>query len=206
MRMSITQTANPEGRWSSRPLQVGLVVKSLLRPLRVKIPKSSEARNDFPLLRHHVGSIYEILQQRSRESVIGSNMYNPSHRSPAMKLPLILFLVLMPSAYPESSHEHWVATWTTAQPLIRQPPGPRPAAGFHNQTIRMIAHTSIGGSRLRVKLSNPFGSVPVTVGAAHVAMRRKDTEIVAGSDPPLSFHRKPGCTPAPGIVMLISPA
>jgi len=123
-----------------------------------------------------------------------------------MKLPLILFLVLIPSAYPESSHEHWVATWTTAQPLIRQPPGPRPAAGFHNQTIRMIAHTSIGGSRLRVKLSNPFGSVPVTVGAAHVAMRSKDTEIVAGSDRALSFNGKPGCTLGPGMVILSDPA
>src|SRR5260370_41145934 len=93
-----------------------------------------------------------------RESLIGSNMYNPTHRSPAMKLPLILFLVLIPSAYPESSHEHWVATWTTAQPLIRQPPGPRPPAqqAFHNQTVRMIVRTSIGGSRLRVNLSNPL--------------------------------------------------
>src|SRR5260370_33258947 len=105
-----------------------------------------------------------------RESLIGSNMYNPTHRSPAMKLPLILFLVLIPSAYPESSHEHWVAPWTTAQPLIRQPPGPRPAAGLHNQTIRMIAHTSIGGLPLHRHASNPIRPAAGTVRPAAVPL------------------------------------
>src|SRR5260370_34556228 len=100
-----------------------------------------------------------------------------------MKLSLILFLVLIPSAYPESSHEHWVATWTTAQPLIRQPPGPRPPAqqGFHNQTVRMIVRTSIGGSRLRVKLSNPFRRAAVTVAAPHVGLRSKYSRIAPAS-------------------------
>src|SRR5260370_34751724 len=107
-----------------------------------------------------------------------------------MKLSLILFLVLIPSAYPESSHEHWVATWTTAQPLIRQPPGPRPPAqqGFHNQTVRMIVRTSIGGSRLRVKPLNPFGGAAATVGGAHVAHSNKGCAIVAASGHAPSFY------------------
>lgn len=120
--------------------------------------------------------------------------------------PFILFLVLISSAYPESSREHWVATWTTAQPLIRPPAAPRPAASFHNQTVRMIVHTSIGGSRLRVKLSNPFGGAAVAVGAAHVALRAKDSEIVPASDRALSFNGKPGCTLGPGMVVLSDPA
>jgi lysophospholipase L1-like esterase len=122
--------------------------------------------------------------------------------------PLILFVLLISSAYPESSHEHWVATWTTPQPLIR-PPAPPPQAAiksFHDQTVRMIVHTSIGGSKLRVKLSNPFGAAAVTVGAAHVAMRSKDSEIVAGSGRALSFNGKPGCTLGPGMVILSDPA
>src|ERR1019366_6161254 len=81
--------------------------------------------------------------------------------------------------------EHWVATWTTAQLLARAPAAPPAAApppakqqpvgaqGFNNQTVRMIARTSIGGRRLRVNLSNAFGSQPLAVGAAHIAIRAK---------------------------------
>jgi lysophospholipase L1-like esterase len=140
-------------------------------------------------------------------------------------------------------NEHWVATWTTAQPLARymnartgtpQPaagqsaarPQPPPAApgqptaaerqafaaqqaiaaqGFSNQTIRMIVRTSIGGSRVRVKLANAFDSQPLAVGAAHIAIRGKDSEIAPGSDRLLTFNGKPSCTIGPGVVILSDP-
>src|ERR1035437_854118 len=101
--------------------------------------------------------------------------------------------------------EHWVAAWTTAEMLARTP-APQPAAaqpaaaqpvaarGFNHQTVRMIARTSIGGRRLRVILSNAFGSEALAVGAAHIAIRAKESEIVGGSDRALSFNGKPGCT------------
>jgi lysophospholipase L1-like esterase len=69
----------------------------------------------------------------------------------------------------------------------------------------MIARTSIGGRRLRVSLSNAFGSEPLAVGAAHIAIHGKDSEIVAGSDRALSFNGKPGCTVGPGMVILSDP-
>lgn len=68
-----------------------------------------------------------------------------------------------------------------------------------------MVRASIGGRRLRVKLSNAFGSAPLAVGAAHIALRSKDSEIVAGSDRALSFSGKPGCTIGPGMVMLSEP-
>jgi lysophospholipase L1-like esterase len=139
-----------------------------------------------------------------------------------MKLRLMVFLVLTTAAYSQAAGEHWVASWTTPQPLIRfQPAGPRRAGaqavpaptaaqsinarGFQNQTVRMIVHTSIGGSKLRIKLSSPFGSQPVAVGGAHVAIRAKDSEIVPASDRALSFNGKPGCTLGPGMVILSDP-
>ncbi len=69
----------------------------------------------------------------------------------------------------------------------------------------MIVHTSIGGSKLRIKLSSPFGSQAVTVGSAHVAVRSKESEIVPGSDRALSFNGKPGCKIGPGMVILSDP-
>src|SRR5947208_579937 len=55
------------------------------------------------------------------------------------------------------------------------PPGGRggfaPPTNVNNQTIRQIVHTSIGGSRVRVVLSNAFGTAPIEIGAGSVAMR-----------------------------------
>jgi lysophospholipase L1-like esterase len=96
---------------------------------------------------------------------------------------------------------HWVTTWGTA------PQQPRAAAagqtgGFNNQTIRMIAHTSIGGRRVRVQFSNAFGTRPVAIGAAHIALRAKDSETVPGSDRALTFNGQPSATMLPGAPLL----
>src|ERR1700732_3907588 len=117
-----------------------------------------------------------------------------------MKLRLTLLLVLAQiglftaAQAQQKRSEHWVGTWGTAENLYaaprpavvaaapatpqRGPIGPR---GFANQTARMMVRASIGGHRLRVKLANAFGSVPVVIGTAHIALRSKDSAIVAGS-------------------------
>jgi lysophospholipase L1-like esterase len=69
----------------------------------------------------------------------------------------------------------------------------------------MIVRSSIGGQRLRIKVANAFNSAPVVIGAAHIALRSKDSEIVAGSDRTLTFNGKPGCTLSPGVVRLSDP-
>jgi lysophospholipase L1-like esterase len=131
-----------------------------------------------------------------------------------MKLRLAVLSVLVFTCIQaqQKGQEHWVATWTTAEMLARPataPPAaaqpPASAGGFNHQTVRMIARTSIGGRRLRVSLSSAFGSEPLAVGAAHIAIRAKDSEIVAGSDRALSFNGKPSCTVGPGMVILSDP-
>jgi lysophospholipase L1-like esterase len=141
-----------------------------------------------------------------------------------MKLRFSLIPILV-CLGPLQAQEHWVATWTTSQPLARYlhvrggpPPGGRStpanapppaqaiaAQGFDNRTVRMIVRTSIGGARVRIRLSNAFDSQPVAVGAAHIAIRSKDSEIAAGSDRALTFGGKPGCTVGPGMVILSDP-
>src|ERR1700730_3760227 len=115
-----------------------------------------------------------------------------------MKLRAMLLLAAVALVQAQKRGEHWVATWGTAQMLVRPaapatpPSTTAPAAaptpqsiasrGFDNQTVRMIVRTSIGGRRVRVGLSNAFGSAPVQVGAAHIALRTKDSEIDPKSD------------------------
>jgi lysophospholipase L1-like esterase len=126
-----------------------------------------------------------------------------------MKIQLKLILALAPALL--AAEDHWVATWTTAQALVRPAANPNAPANanaprsYSNQTIRMIARTSIPGKRLRVQLENAFGSAPVTVGAAHIALRGKESAIVEGSDRTLSFGGQPQTTIRPGVVMFSDP-
>ena len=69
----------------------------------------------------------------------------------------------------------------------------------------MIVHTSIGGHRLRVQLSNAFGAGALQIGAAHIALRDKDSAIVAGSDRPLTFGGRPSFNIPPAAEALSDP-
>src|SRR4051812_1158736 len=80
--------------------------------------------------------------------------------------------------------------------------GFQPPTNVSNQTLRQIVHTSIGGTRLRVVLSNAFGTEPVEIGAASVALRDKDTAIVAASTRPLTFDGNPKATLLPGATLV----
>lgn len=129
--------------------------------------------------------------------------------------------------------DHWVATWATAvvaRPQAPQAPlpavpglpcqaplsfgpgpgrqggGPPPAPlNFNNQTLRQIVHVSLGGERVRVVLSNAFGTVPLVVGAAHVALRQKDAAIDPKSDRAVTFGGSPSATIAAGAVVVSDP-
>ena len=116
-------------------------------------------------------------------------------------------------------NSHWLGTWATSEvgrpqippPAVAAPPPanqcpPAPPAPttflhFNNQTLRQIVHTSIGGFRVRIVLSNAYGTTPLTIGGAHVALRDKDSAIQAGSDRALTFSNRPAITiPANAIV------
>jgi lysophospholipase L1-like esterase len=84
----------------------------------------------------------------------------------------------------------WISTWSA-------PPQPLWDASFPvpvniprflwNQTIRQVAAISVGGDRVRVVLSNEYGSRPLVIGAAHIALSASGAGIAAGSDRPLRF-------------------
>ncbi len=93
-----------------------------------------------------------------------------------------------------------------AQPAPQPPPAAAPVAStLNNQTARMIVRTSIGGSRIRVQFSNAFGTAALNMGAAHVAIRSKDSAIVAGSDRPLLFNGKASARVLPGALLISDP-
>jgi lysophospholipase L1-like esterase len=116
----------------------------------------------------------------------------------------LLIAVLLAQCAFAQSPEHWVSTWATSpqQPRPPAPNRPQTSASFHNQTLRMIAHTSIGGRRVRIELSNAFGSAALGIGAAHIAMRDKESAIVAASDRTLQFGGRPTAWIPPGATVI----
>ena len=101
----------------------------------------------------------------------------------------------------------WVGTWATS-PVVLPPPrdgapqGLGPAARIQDQTVRQIVHTSIGGSAVRVAVTNLFGSQPLEIGAAHVALRVDGASIDAETARPLQFGGQPTVTIAAGSMVV----
>lgn len=83
-------------------------------------------------------------------------------------------------------------------------PGQPGSPGFNNQTLRQIVHTSIGGDRVRVRLST-FGDSALVVGAAHIGRHAEGAAIMPGSDRTLTFGVHPSITIPPGAVVLSDP-
>ncbi|CAN7298715.1 SGNH/GDSL hydrolase family protein [Massilia sp. LjRoot122] len=98
--------------------------------------------------------------------------------------------------------EHWTATWGTA------PAGPPPESGlqvFRDQTLRLIVHTSIGGNRVRIRVSNEIGTVPLRIGAARIGLRAGGSDVAPGTDRALSFGGRHSVTIPPGAPVLSDP-
>ena len=84
----------------------------------------------------------------------------------------------------------------------RRYPIPPTLAGLNNQTVRMIIRTSMGGNRVRVRLSNAVGGASVLLGAAHIAIRARDSAITPGSDRALTFSGRTSATMYAGEVLV----
>jgi hypothetical protein len=84
----------------------------------------------------------------------------------------------------EADEEHWVGTWSAA------PAESSGAMQYADQTLRLIAHNTIGGRRVRVRISNTFGKESLSIGAARIAIRNTGASIVPSTDRPLSFSGK----------------
>jgi lysophospholipase L1-like esterase len=68
---------------------------------------------------------------------------------------------------------HWVGTWATSPQAYN-------GITFNNQTLRMIVRVSVGGRKVRVRFSNAYGTQPLLIGAAHIALRAPCTLMYPG--------------------------
>src|SRR5204862_76092 len=84
-------------------------------------------------------------------------------------------------------------------------PAPAEGAAFANHTLRMIPRVSIGGSRLRVRVSNAYGTRPLAIGASCVGLRSTGPAVVPGSNRRLTFGGETSATIATGALVVSDP-
>ena len=128
-----------------------------------------------------------------------------------MRLSLIVSLLAALSAAPVSAQrgQKWVTTWTAsvqgpypsgnslAQPNQRFA-FPTPETGARDQTFRLIVQPDIWGRQTRLRLSNAFGTKPVTFDGVFTGLQLSGGAIVAGTNRPVNFGGKTSVTIPPG--------
>src|SRR4051812_40676935 len=106
---------------------------------------------------------------------------------------------------------HWVTSWgTSMQPDSRRT--------LTEQTVRNLVHISVGGPRVRLRISNAFGAYPAAagdafnentalrVGSVYVGRRSGSTAgVVPGTNTQVTFGGKPTVRISPGSDVISDP-
>jgi hypothetical protein len=85
------------------------------------------------------------------------------------------------------------------------PEGPNWSDGFSNQTVRQVIRVSSGGSQVRVRLSNLYGTKPLKVTGATIARTRDGATVEPGTLRSLTFHGARSATISVGRVAAVRP-
>jgi len=88
----------------------------------------------------------------------------------------------------QSPTSKWVATWSPSQ-QIPEPQNALAPEDMRDMTMRQIVHVSIGGSSLRVHVSNAFGTEPLHFTSMHIArpISAASSQIDPASDRAVTF-------------------
>ncbi len=114
----------------------------------------------------------------------------------------VLFLVS-----PVSGHAaQWIGTWGAAPVPPSPAAGPFPATpSYSNQTIRQVVRIAAGGKRFRVRFTNEYGTRPLVIGAASIALADGKGNVGAGTSKPLTFAGERRVTIPAGAPYLSDP-
>ncbi|GAB3412281.1 SGNH/GDSL hydrolase family protein [Flindersiella endophytica] len=98
---------------------------------------------------------------------------------------------------PERPAGHAVTTWAAADDTT--------GGTLNEMTVRNIVYTSIGGTGLRVRLSNALGDQAVTFGSVYVGVQQEAAALVPGSNRRVTFGGRSSVTVAAGDAVLSDP-
>ncbi|TXL87879.1 SGNH/GDSL hydrolase family protein [Streptomyces sp. IB2014 016-6] len=90
-----------------------------------------------------------------------------------------------------------VVTWAAAADRMGDAGGDR--------SYRLIVRTTVGGTGLRVRVSNVFGDRPLVIGRAYAGIRESGARLRPGSNQKLAFGGSASVTLAPGEIRYSDP-
>lgn len=114
---------------------------------------------------------------------------------------LLSLIAASPQSAQARTGENWVVSWTgsvqgpypvgnpSAQP-DQKFAFPEPATGARDQTFRLMIRPDVWGRQTRIRLSNSFGTKPVTFDGAYVGLQWGSAALVRGSNRPVTFGGK----------------
>ncbi|EJL82547.1 lysophospholipase L1-like esterase [Polaromonas sp. CF318] len=119
---------------------------------------------------------------------------------------VLLCAALAPLA--QAADGKWVPGWTAS-------PQPVWADGFvlplglpaslQDQTVRQVVRAGLGGSRVRIVLSNEYGAQPLRIGAAHIAAAGDTAGSTGGPSLALTFGGQTTATVPAGAPIVSDP-
>jgi lysophospholipase L1-like esterase len=116
-----------------------------------------------------------------------------------------LFVACLLTAFPLNAQQSspWFATWSpsyfaAALPL---PDSVDRVPTYVDRTIRQIVRATLGGDRVRIRLTNEYGERPLVIGSAHIALRDSGAAIRSTTDRALTFGGRATVKIRPGAVV-----
>ena len=127
-------------------------------------------------------------------------------------LTIISFVILVSGVWAQTSltpaarTQAWVASWGASQ-QVPEPQNALPADDMRDATVRQIFHLSVGGSALRVHLSNVFGTEALHFTSVHIArpLLPSASAINIATDRSLTFAGSAEVTVPPGAEFISDP-
>jgi lysophospholipase L1-like esterase len=114
---------------------------------------------------------------------------------------------------PNCSDQGWLGVWAAApsdasrgtDDFDQHDMSMNPTSVVRDETVRAILTPTFGGSTTRVRLSNRFGTVPVTFAQATIARRASGPALVPDTSAPVTFAGGRSVTAMPGHDVLSDP-
>ncbi len=121
-------------------------------------------------------------------------------------IPTLAAACLLLASGAQAADLHWARSWGASAQAATPKMGAFPGSPtFNDQTIRQVVRLSGGGQQVRVRFTNEFGTKPLAIGAAHLALAGADGAIQPGSDHVLTFGGRPTAVVPAGSPLLSDP-
>ena len=112
---------------------------------------------------------------------------------------LLLALATIVAVYAKDSDLKWTGTWAAAAEFTG--PSDMPKSSLSDRSLREIVKVSIGGTSLRLQLSNEFSKEPVEIRSIYIADGSETWTIDTKTARYLTFGGKRNVTIEPGVAI-----